>query len=55
MKDKETKMFKEECELQRMRNGSLREKLEKVTKEKDELLERLIDETKIRHGIRMTK
>lgn len=55
LKTQESDMYKRECEVQRKRNVSLREKLVKVSKERDEKLERVVAETKIRHGIRMTK
>ena len=51
----ETDFYKREAEVQRQRNLSLQDKLEAVSRRKDFVLERNIAETKIRHGIRMTK
>jgi hypothetical protein len=48
-------MYQEEAEMQRAQNVVLIDKLEKVCQEKDLLKDRMIEETKIRTGIRMTK
>ena len=48
-------MYQEEAEMQRAQNVVLIDKLEKVRQEKDLLKDRMIEETKIRTGIRMTK
>jgi hypothetical protein len=52
---KETEFYRREAEIQRARNIALRESLEKVSKEKELMRERMIDESKIRAGIRTTK
>ena len=52
---KETEFYRREAEIQRARNITLRESLEKVSKEKELMRERMIDESKIRAGIRTTK
>ena len=52
---KETEYYKREAEIQRARNIALRESLEKVSKEKELMRDRMIDEAKIRAGIRTTK
>ena len=46
---------REEAEIQRPRAVSLRDKLEKEIKDKEMLRERVIAETHIINGIRMTK
>jgi hypothetical protein len=48
-------MYQEEAEMQRAQNVVLIDQLEKVRQEKDLLKDRMIEETKIRTGIRMTK
>ena len=52
---KETEFYRREAEIQRARNIALRESLEKLSKEKELMRERMIDESKIRAGIRTTK
>jgi hypothetical protein len=52
---KETEFYRREAEIQRARNIALRESLEKVSKEKELMRDRMIDESKIRAGIRTTK
>ena len=52
---KETEFYRREAEIQRARNIALRESLEKVSKEKELMRERMIDESKIRAGIGTTK
>ena len=52
---KETDVYKRDARIQRARNVALRDDLERVTKEKEILRERLIEEAKIRAGIRTTK
>ena len=52
---KETEVQRREAETQYSRNVFLRDKVEKITKERDMIRDRMIDETKIRNGIRMTK
>ena len=52
---KETDVYKRDARIQRARNVALREDLERVSKEKEILRERLIEEAKIRAGIQTTK
>ena len=52
---KETEFYRREAEIQRARNIALRESLEKVSKEKELMRDRMIDESKIRAGIRTTR
>jgi hypothetical protein len=52
---KETEMYKREAEIQRTRNIALREKLEKVSQEKELIRDRMLEEARIRSGIRTTK
>ena len=52
---KEAEVQRREAETQYSRNVFLRDKVEKITKERDMIRDRMIDETKIRNGIRMTK
>ena len=52
---KETEFYRREAEIQRARIIALRESLEKVSKEKELMRDRMIDESKIRAGIRTSK
>ena len=52
---KETEFYKRDAEIQRARKITMRESLQKVSKEKELMRDRMIDESKIRAVIRTTK